>query len=66
MIEDVRVGREDPVGDPVLSHELPDILHGVQLGGLGGQRHQGDIGRHLQLARDVPARLIEQQLLIPE
>jgi hypothetical protein len=61
MIENVGVGREDPVGEPVLPHKLPDVLDRVQLGRLGRQRHQGDIGRHLQLARDVPAGLIQEQ-----
>ena len=31
VIEDVVVGGEDPVGDPVLAQELPDVLDGVQL-----------------------------------
>ena len=61
VIENVRVGREDPVGDPVLPHVLPDVLDWVQLGRFRRQRHQGDVGRHLQLARDVPASLVEQQ-----
>lgn len=61
MIENVRVGGEDPVREPVLPQVLPDILNRVQLGGLGGQGHQGDVGRHLQLARDVPAGLIQEQ-----
>jgi hypothetical protein len=61
MIENVGVGREDPVGDPVLPHELPDVLDRVQLGRFGGQRQKRDVGWDLQLARDVPARLIEQQ-----
>src|SRR3954465_9407909 len=29
VIEDVAVGREDAVGDPVLAHVLPDVLHRV-------------------------------------
>src|SRR3954463_3214362 len=31
VVEDVAVGGEDPVGDPVLAQELPDVLDGVQL-----------------------------------
>lgn len=48
VIENVGVGREYPVGDPVLPHKLPDVLHRVQLGGFCRQRHQGDVRRHLQ------------------
>src|SRR3954462_9258077 len=31
VVEDVAVGGEDPVGDPVVAHVLPDVLDGVQL-----------------------------------
>ena len=55
MIEDVAVGGEDPVGDPVLAHELPDVLHGVQLRGFGRERHQGDVVRDHQPPRLMPA-----------
>ncbi len=61
MIEDVRVGREDPVGDPVLPQILPDVLDRVEFRRFGGQRQKRHVRWHLQLARDVPARLIEQQ-----
>jgi hypothetical protein len=61
MIEDIRVGREDPVGEPVLPQILPDILDRIQLRRFSWQRQKRDVRWHLQLARDVPARLIEQQ-----
>ena len=32
VIEDIAVSGEDPVGDPVLPHVLPDVLDRVQLG----------------------------------
>jgi hypothetical protein len=31
MIEQIVVGLEDPVRKPVVAHELPDVLDGVQL-----------------------------------
>ena len=31
MIEDVVIRFEDPVGEPVVAHELPDIFHRVEL-----------------------------------
>ena len=30
MVEDIAVGREDAVGEPVVAHELPDVLDRVQ------------------------------------
>src|SRR5215210_6552562 len=60
VIEEVAVGGEDPVGEPVLAHELPDVLDRVQLRGFGGQRHERDVvGDHQPLGL-MPSRLIEQ------
>ena len=30
--DDLFIGFEDAVRQPVVAHELPDVLHGVQLG----------------------------------
>ena len=30
--EDLVVGLEDPVGEPIVAHELPDVLDRVELG----------------------------------
>ena len=46
MIEDVVVGFEGAVRQPVVAHELPDVLDRVELGAFGRQRHEGDIGGH--------------------
>ncbi len=32
VVEDILVGFEDPVREPVVAHELPDVLDRVQLG----------------------------------
>ena len=48
MVEEIVVGREDAVREPVVAHESPDVLDGVQLGALGWERHEGD-------AREVPS-----------
>ena len=61
VIDDVVVAGEDPVREPVIAHELPDVLLRVQLGTLGGQRHDGDVGRHGEPIRHVPPGLVEQQ-----
>lgn len=31
VADDVGVGFEDPIGQPVVAHELPNVLHRVQL-----------------------------------
>ena len=62
MVEDVVVGFEDAVRQPVVAHELPDVFDGVQLGASGRQRHEGvlrdnqDRNRIASLT-DVPERL---------
>jgi hypothetical protein len=43
MVEQVFVGGEDPVGEPVVAHELPDVLDGVQLRALRRQWQDGDV-----------------------
>ena len=44
MIEDIVVGFEDAVRQPVVAHELPDVLDRVELGAFGREWKQGDIG----------------------
>ena len=48
VVEDVVVGCEDAVREPVITHELPDVFDRVQLGVFGRQRHEGDIAGHDQ------------------
>ena len=43
MIEDIVVGFEDAVRQPVVAHELPDVLDWVELRAFGRQRHEGNI-----------------------
>ena len=59
--DDVFVGFEDPVRQPVVAHELPDILHRVQLGRSWRQRQDGDVVGDRQLGRQVPTGLITRQ-----
>lgn len=61
VVEDVGVGCEDAVAEPVVAHELPEVLDRVESGGARRQRQQGDVGRHSELPGGVPAGLIEQQ-----
>lgn len=61
MIDDVLVGREDAVREPVIAHELPDIFDRVEFRAFWRQRNDADIRWHFQLVARVPAGLIHQQ-----
>ena len=63
--DDVVMVQKDTVRQPVVAHELPDVLHDVQLRAFGRQRQQGDVVRQCHLAREVPAGLVEQQHGMP-
>ena len=60
MVDDVVVGCEDPVRQPVVAHELPDVLDRIELGALGGQCDDADVGGHVEFAGRVPSGLIHQ------
>ena len=62
---DVVVVVEHAVGQPVVAHELPDVLHDIQLGTFGWQRQERDVGRYLDLAGEMPSGLIKQQDRVP-
>ena len=57
--DDLVVGFEDLVGQPVVAQELPDVLHWVQFGRPWRQVEKRDVGRDLELAGAVPSGLIE-------
>ena len=61
VVDEIVVGFEDAVGEPVVAHELPDVLDWVELGGFRRQRDNGDVVRHHQAHRHVPASLIGQE-----
>lgn len=60
VVDDVVVGGEDPVRQPVVAHELPYVLDRVELGALGRQRDDADVAGNLELAGGVPSGLIHQ------
>ena len=60
VVDDVVVGFEEAVGEPIVAHELPDVFLRVQLGAFGGQRDQGDVRRGAQLAGKMPPSLIDE------
>lgn len=65
MVEDIGVGREDAVRQPVLSHELLDILDWIEFRALGRQRDYGNVGRHGELFGQMPSGLAEPQRPAP-
>ncbi len=61
MVDDVCVGFEDAVREPVVAHELPDVLDWVEFGRFRRQGENGDVGWHDEAHRHVPASLIDQE-----
>src|SRR5258708_6768795 len=61
VIYEVVVGFEDAVGKPVVAHELPDVFDRVEFGRFWWKSDDGDVGRHEEARRSVPARLIDQE-----
>ena len=61
VIDEIVIGFEYTVGEPVVAHELPDVLNGVELGAFRRQGDNGDVGRHDEARRHVPASLIDQE-----
>jgi hypothetical protein len=61
VIDEIVVRLEDAIGEPVVTHKLPDVFDGIELGAFWRQRNDGDVGRHDQAPRQVPAGLIDQE-----
>ena len=56
-----RIARDEPPPLQQRTYGLPDVLDRVQLGCLGRERHEGDIGWDHKFLRLMPARLIHQE-----
>src|SRR4051812_42198550 len=61
VIEDVALGSEDPVGEPIFAQVLPDVLDRIEFGAFRRQRQEGDVGWHDELVREMPSGLVEDQ-----
>jgi len=59
--DDLVIGFEDSVGEPVLADELPDVLDRVEFRRAGWQGQDGDVVRHGQLVGGVPSGLIHHE-----
>src|ERR1700726_1198468 len=61
MVEDVVVGFEDAVREPIVAHELPDVLDRIELGRFRRQRQERDVVWDGKPLRDMPSRLIKKK-----
>jgi hypothetical protein len=61
VIDKIVVRLEDAIGEPVVAHKLPDVFDWIELGAFWRQRNDGDVGRHDEAPRQVPASLIDQE-----
>ena len=61
MIEDVVVGFEDAVREPIVAHELPDVLDRIERGRFRRQRQERDVVGDGKPLRDMPSRLIKNK-----
>ena len=61
VVDEIVVGFEDAVREPVVAHELPDVFDRVELGAFRRQRDDGDVWWHDEARRQVPAGLIDQE-----
>jgi hypothetical protein len=60
MIDDVVLRCEDAVREPVVAHELPDVLDRIEFWAFGRQRDDADVFGQFELVGRVPASLIHQ------
>lgn len=58
MGDDIVIGSEDAVGEPVLAHEEPEISNGVQLWGFRRKRQNGDVGGDNECVGRMSAGLV--------
>ena len=61
MIDEIVVGFEDAVREPVIAQELPNVLDRVEFGGFWRQREDGYVGGNSQSRRHMPTSLIDQE-----
>ena len=61
MIEEIVVGFEDAVREPVVTHELPDVFDWVELRALWRQRNECDVAWNDKALGHVPTRLVDDQ-----
>lgn len=61
MGDDIVVGFEDAVGEPVLAHEEPEIFNRVQLWRFRRQRQNSDVGGDNECVGHMPTGLVHDE-----
>ncbi len=61
MVDDIVVGFEYPVRQPVVAHELPDVLDRIEFRAFRWQGQQGDIVGDRQIGGEMPSGLVHQE-----
>jgi hypothetical protein len=61
VIDDIVVGFEDAVREPVVAHVLPDVFNGIEFRALWRQGENGDVGGNEQSCRQMPSGLIDEK-----
>ena len=61
MVDEIVIGFENTVREPVVAHVLPDVLNRVEFWGFWRQGDNGDVGGNDQSRRQVPSSLIDQE-----
>ena len=61
MVDDIVVGFEGSVGEPVVAQEPPDILGWIEFRAFGRQGHDGDVGGKVELVRHMPAGAVDEE-----
>ena len=65
MVDDILVGLEDAVGEPVIPHELPDVFDWIQFGRFRRQRQDGDVFGDGKVVGHVPSCLVHDENGVP-
>lgn len=58
IIDEIIVAFKDTAGEPVVADKLPDVLDRVGFGAFRRQGENGDVGRHNEACRQLPASLL--------
>jgi hypothetical protein len=61
VVDEIVIGFEDAIGEPVVAHKLPDVFDWVELGAFRRQSDDGDVGWHDEACRHVPTSLIDNK-----
>lgn len=61
MIDNLVVGFEDAVGQPIIPHELPDVFDGIEFWAFGWQRDDADVLGYDERGGHMPPGLIHEQ-----